>query len=128
MTWASEDPSAPPSIQDLGGANLAIEQLEGQLSLAPMVHKGADDPVDNLSRDIYKRRAWLAPISRLNTGFLSHTFELCGEEDRRCPLRIEGVSTYWGVVVLATPRAWALVDLKSCNNHKAIECFFERSG
>jgi hypothetical protein len=108
--WNPVDINALPTTPDLINAKSAIEQVKTELQAARL----AQDQfrICHLKNDLQERRAWIAPIRRLNFDILSLIFEFCGETHWKAPLRIASVSRYWRDIVLATPRAWAFLELK----------------
>jgi hypothetical protein len=69
--------------------------------------------------------------STISTGpfdVLSYIFEICGEEDYRSAIKIAVVSRHWRYIVLATPRAWAFMDIKTCTDDEIVQLYFQRSG
>lgn len=69
----------------------------------------------------------LLPISRGPFDVLSYIFEICGGKDYRTALKIAVVSRHWREVVLATPRAWAFVDIENCRHDDLVKLYLERS-
>jgi hypothetical protein len=119
--WAPADINALPTPHDILAANNAILHLEEELVQARL-------RVKQLMEELKWRRAWIAPVRKLNFDILSLIFEYCGEEEWRSPLQISAVSRLWRDVALATPRAWSFIDTRKEADFDVIRLFFERSG
>jgi hypothetical protein len=127
--WPPADIYALPTAREVIDAKLAIETAKVQLNDALLALAQAQIRVDEIKKELFERKAWIAPVRYLSFDVLSLIFEFCGEDDWRTTLLISEVSRHWREVVLATPRAWAflrLSDFKS--DHQIIHRFFSRSG
>jgi hypothetical protein len=126
---APADITVLPTERELTNAKLGIEAVEVQLNDALFVLAQAQLRVDEIKKELFERKAWIAPVRYLSFDVLSLIFEFCGEDDWRTPLLISEVSRHWREVVLATPRAWAFPRLKDFkSHHQMIHRFFSRSG
>jgi hypothetical protein len=125
--WPPADISVLPTSQEVIDAKLAIEAVKTQLSDALLAQ--AHLQVDEISKELFERQAWIAPVRFLSFDVLSLIFEFCGEDDWETPVRISEVSRQWREIVLATPRAWAVLHLQASKiKHKLIHRIFSRSG
>jgi len=128
--WTPADITALPTAQDLIDAQSAIKEVEIELKDALLALEQAKLRVNRIRQNLWERRAWIAPIRRLNSDVLSLVFEFCGEYRWKTPLRIAGVSRHWRDLVLATPRAWAFLDVHKCyedGDTQLIRHFFKHS-
>jgi hypothetical protein len=127
--WPPADVTALPTAQELIDAKLEIETVETQLSDALLALAQAQLRVDEIKKELLERKAWIAPVRYLPFDVLSLIFEFCGEDDWRTTLLISEVSRHWRETVLATPRAWAFLQLNDFKiKHQMIDRFFSRSG
>jgi hypothetical protein len=129
--WTPADITALPTAQDLIDAQSAIKEVKIELKAALLALEQAQLRVNRIRQDLWERRAWIAPIRKLSSDVLSLVFEFCGEDNWKTPLRIAGVSKQWRNVVLATPRAWAFLDVHKCSGHgeaELLQHFFKHSG
>jgi hypothetical protein len=118
------DFSVLPTSDDVLHAKNVIQKMEGRLTeeiFAPTPASG------RVTEHVAVLKAWIAPVRRLNDDVLSIIFEFCGEDHAKNTLRISAVSRGWRQVVLATPRAWAYLDMYLCHHHPTVQLFLERS-
>jgi hypothetical protein len=101
-----------------------IKNLEYRLPIAMFaLTRGQDQVLGKPDRRVEP----LMPISRGPFDVLSYIFEICGEKDYRATLKISVVSRHWREIVLATPRAWAFVDVEDCRHDELVRLYLERS-
>ncbi|KIM20473.1 hypothetical protein M408DRAFT_30334 [Serendipita vermifera MAFF 305830] len=126
--WAPVDLNALPTNKDYIHAKLAITQRERELADALLAPAQNQTRITNLEKDIYARRAWIAPIRKLGFDVLSLIFELCSKSEWSAPLKIGAISRSWRAVVLNTPRAWSIIDLRYLEDTDAVNTYLHRSG
>jgi hypothetical protein len=122
--WTPVDITALPTEQDLIDAPSTIKEVEIELQDALLALEQAKLRVNRIRQNLRERRAWIAPVRKL----LSIVFELCGEDSWKTPLLIAGVSRQWRDLVMATPRAWAFLDVHKCGDSELVKHFFNHSG
>ncbi|KIM20472.1 hypothetical protein M408DRAFT_30333 [Serendipita vermifera MAFF 305830] len=125
--WTPADINAHPTKEDYINAKLAIIERETELADALLALAQAQIRVANLENDIRERQAWIAPIRKLGFDVLSLIFERCSEGEWHAPLRIGAVSRTWRAVVLHSPRAWSIIDLRYLKDANAVNTYLHRS-
>ncbi|KIM28518.1 hypothetical protein M408DRAFT_23575 [Serendipita vermifera MAFF 305830] len=126
--WAPADLNALPTNEDYINAKTAILEMENELADALLALAQIQIRIANLEKDIYERRAWIAPIRKLGFDVLSLIFERCSEGEWNAPLKIGAVSRGWRTVVLNTPYAWSIIDLEYLKDIDAVDTYLRRSG
>jgi hypothetical protein len=126
--WEPADKNGIPNEGDQVHARRAIAQLQMELSAAMDLLPAAEPYVREILRAIEGRWAWLSPIRRIPFEIFSVIFIMAAEKDGRSPAFIAGVCRFWRDVVLATPQAWAFLDLRSNPPPRIASIFFQRSG
>lgn len=126
--WAPADINALPTKEYIYNARQAIFEKEEELAEALRLLEQAQLRVTTLEKELYERKAWIAPIRKLGFDVLSLIFERCSENDWKAPLHIGAVSRSWQTTVLATARAWSIVDLTGAVPPQVVLNYLERSG
>lgn len=116
-----------PTSNEILHSKDVIQQMGNTLMETMLDPKPAPERVAELEDHQEVLKAWIAPIKRLNDDILSLIFEFCGEDDPKMTLHISAVSRGWRQVVLATPRAWAYLNMSRCLHPPTVALFFKCS-
>lgn len=122
--WQPADLNALPTLQDIIHAKKEIDETEKELKAI----QAAVRRIPELKKKLSKCRAFIAPVRKLSFDVLSLIFEFCGEDEWKTAMKIATVSRKWRETILLTPRAWAFIDLKKCEDDYLIDLYFQRSG
>ncbi|KIM29323.1 hypothetical protein M408DRAFT_8346 [Serendipita vermifera MAFF 305830] len=114
--WNPANIHAIPTQSDLLDARKTILTLEEELRLAEL-------RVETLKNELKTLKAWTAPVRRLPFEIMSPIFALCGEMDWKSPLFISAVCRAWRKVVVDTPEAWFLINVKTQKNINLFEIY-----
>lgn len=89
--WSPADPLALPSQEERRHANKAIVEVESQLTAAIEALANVQSIVDDLTKELFSRRAWQASIRKISP----EIFILAAEVAAYAPVKISEVSCWW---------------------------------
>lgn len=108
--WESNNASTTPSRTEIDETQNAIKSLLIELERERESIARAIERVEALEKDIERRRAWIAPVRKLNPDILCEIFVASSAIDWISPISLGSVCRLWRETILRSPQVWSFIQ------------------